>query len=157
MVRKSTVKPANKELQNNNAKHQINTNHSISYLRIQPNNCVCQLPKLRSPSDKRVLTVHKSKCEIDLDNIYANGNYGSVSSRQIPPPRGGGGIAISNTEVALWDQQIHTKKKKKKKIGTNSPPCGQGRNVFFPKFNNDKCTGALKTFDKKCPTLENHD
>lgn len=91
MVRKSTVKPANKELQNNNAKHQINTNHSISYLRIQPNNCVCQLPKLRSPSDKRVLTVHKSKCEIDLDNIYANGNYGSVSSRQIPPPRGGGG------------------------------------------------------------------
>lgn len=100
MVRKSTVKPANKELQNNNAKHQINTNHSISYLRIQPNNCVCQLPKLRSPSDTRVLTVHKSKCEIDLDNIYANGNYGSVSSRQIPPP-GGGGIAISNTEVAL--------------------------------------------------------
>lgn len=89
MVRKSTVKPANKELQNNNAKHQINTNHSISYLRIQPNNCVCQLPKLRSSSDTRVLTVHKSKCEIDLDNIYANGNYGSVSSRQIPP---GGGV-----------------------------------------------------------------
>lgn len=90
MVRKSTVKAANKELQNNNPKHQIHTNHSISYLRILPNNCFCQLPKLRISSNTRFLTVHKSKGEIDLDNIYANGNYGSVSSRRNPLPGVGG-------------------------------------------------------------------
>lgn len=57
-----------------------------------PNNCFCQLPKLRISSNTRFLTVHKSKGEIDLDNIYANGNYGSVRSRRIPPGVGGGGF-----------------------------------------------------------------
>lgn len=65
-------------------------------------------------------------------------------------PPGMGGIPISNTNVARWDQQIHTNTpgwgflKKKKKIGANSPPCGQGRNVFFPKFNNEKMYRHLK-------------
>ena len=45
-----------------------------------------------------------------------------------PPGVGGGGIPISNTNVALWDQQIQ----------------GQGRNVFFPKFNNEKMYRHLK-------------
>ena len=110
MVRKSTVKAANKELQNNNPKHQIHTNHSISYLRILPNNCFCQLPKLRISSNTRFLTVHKSKGEIDLDNIYANGNYGSVSSRRIPPGGGGGGflfqIQTSHCETNRFKDKV---------------------------------------------------
>ena len=149
MVRKSTVKPANKELQNNNPKDQIYTNHSISYLRILPNNCFCQLPKLRISSNTRVITVHQSKCEIDLDNIYANGNYGSVSSRRIPPGGWGGDSCFKykRRTVRPTDSYEHPRMgflKKKKKIGANSPPCGQGRNVFFPKFNKEKMYRHLK-------------
>ena len=63
-----------------------------------------------------------------------------------PPGVGGGDsyFKYKRRTVRPTDSYEHPRMgfKKKKKIGANSPPYGQGRHVFFPSLTTKKCTAT---------------